>query len=196
MKWNETFICGFYYFVVSLSIFKGISPYHGNCLILPHRLHKVFESTSHKTDDGWLKIVLSLSSMDKVPFDMLELKILLLFCCCCCCWSFRVLLYSLRARCRHTYSIFIHRLSSLIEDRDLCAHVADSLHLRSFCVPFFCCCCCSLSHERWAQSSARESSCRRHCLSCFNASFHGLTWSTSWRSHSSVAICGDMWLRV
>lgn len=137
MKWNFhlrfLLLC-----CLSFSIFKGISPYHGSCLILPHRLRKVFESTSHKTDDGWLKIVFKpfIDGQSSIRYARIK-DSASFFCCCCCCWSFRVLLYSLRARCRHTYSIFIHRLSSLIEDRDLCAHVADSLHLRSFCVPFF-----------------------------------------------------------
>jgi hypothetical protein len=62
------------------------------------------------------------------------------------------------------YSIYINRLSSLIEDRDLCAHVVDSLFLTLL-------------------SGTTRRRCR-HCLSCFNVcvSFHGLTWSTSWRS--------------
>lgn len=80
LKWNETFICGFYYFVVSLSrsskVFHHITAVAWFCHIVSVKYSS--QQVTKPTTAGW-RSFLSLSSMDKVPFDMLELKILLLF---------------------------------------------------------------------------------------------------------------------
>lgn len=96
---------------------------------------------------------LSLSASDKVPFDMPEIQFFFSFFFC----RLNSRLTPLSALCAvKTHLFYIHSPSVVSsKDRDLCAHVADSLHLRFLCCFF---CCCSLSHERWAQSSRTLSS--------------------------------------
>lgn len=75
-----------------------------------------------------------------------------------------------------THLFYIHSPSVVSSKIEIYVHTSLTLSVLSFCTFFAAAARCLMSgghnHRR----------CRRHCSSCFNVSFHGLTWSTSWRS--------------